>query len=437
MPKRLNTTQSGFEAGFRQLLSARQEISAHISDRAAAVIRDVRLRGDAALFELTRALDGCVIDADTVFVSSGELDAAAKSVSADCRNAIATAACRIDAYHRMQVPRGHEQKSGSGEILGWRWNPIDSVGIYVPGGSASYPSSVLMNAIPARAAGVRDITMAVPAPGGAVNPLVLYAARCAGVEKILRIGGAQAIAALAYGTESIDPVDKITGPGNAYVTAAKRLVFGDVGIDLVAGPSEVAVIADGSGDPAWIAADLLAQAEHDSAAQSILLTDCPDLASAVEFHVEALLAELPRRDIASASWETHGAVIVTQGLEEAADLANRIAPEHLQICAAEAESVMNGIRHAGAIFVGSWTPEAIGDYIAGPNHVLPTTGTARFASGLSVLDFMKRTTVTVMTPASFAEIAPAAETLAIAEGLDAHARSLRVRIDALNEADHG
>ncbi len=437
MPKRLNTAHSGFEAEFRLLLSARRDISAEISARAAGIIREVRARGDAALFELTRELDGCIIDADTLFIDGDAVDAASASVSTERRDAIDAAAERIDAYHRRQIPRDHEFTTEDGASFGWRWTPVDSVGIYVPGGSASYPSSVLMNAIPAKAAGVGRITMAVPAPGGEIDSLVLFAARRAGVDAILRIGGAQAIAALAYGTESVTPVDKITGPGNAYVAAAKKLVFGDVGIDMVAGPSEVAVIADETADPAWIAADLLAQAEHDSAARAILLTTSSRLASAAEKHVDAQLAALPRRKIASASWERHGALIVTRGLNEAAALVNRIAPEHLQICVADMEKVLNGVRHAGAIFAGSWTPEAIGDYIAGPNHILPTAGTARFASGLSALDFMKRTTMTKMTPSSFAGIARAAETLAVAEGLEAHARSLRARLDALNEAGRG
>lgn len=435
MTKLMDTSRPGFEENFCKLLSARHSINSELTERVAAIIQDVKKRGDAALFELTREFDGCTIDEESIYIGSDEIVAAGDLVSSECREAIALAAQRIADYHHHQFPDDRELKTEDA-LLGWRWTPIDSVGIYVPGGSASYPSSVLMNAVPANVAGVKNITMAVPTPNGVVNPLVLFAAHCAGVTSILRIGGAQAIAALAYGTPTVMPVNKITGPGNAYVTAAKRQVFGDVGIDLVAGPSEVAIIADETANPQWMASDLLAQAEHDASAQSILLTTSEPLATEVRAQMSEQLSVLPRYDIATKSWENHGALIVAQSVDEVISLTNRIAPEHLQICVANPEPLMSGIVHAGAIFIGMWTPEAIGDYIAGPNHVLPTTGTARFASGLSVPDFMKRTTITKMTPTSFAKIAPAAEILAVAEGLDAHARSLRVRLNAFGETDH-
>ena len=322
-------------------------------------------------------------------------------------------------------------------MLGWRWTPVDVAGLYVPGGLASYPSSVLMNAIPAKVAGVQHLLICAPAPDGALNPLVLLAARLSGVDEVYRIGGAQAIAAMAYGTVTVPKVDKITGPGNAYVAAAKRRVFGTVGIDMIAGPSEILVIADADNDPDWIALDLLSQAEHDESAQAILITDDAGFGRKVAQAVERRLETLDRRAVAGPSWAQHGAVIVSRDLDEAASLSDRIAPEHLELCVADPDALAARIRHAGAIFLGAWTPEAIGDYVGGPNHVLPTSRSARFSSGLSVLDFMKRTTLARMTPASLAAIGPAAETLAKAESLQAHGLSVRARLDRLNEGNHG
>ncbi|MFZ1727657.1 MAG: histidinol dehydrogenase, partial [Albidovulum sp.] len=331
-----------------------------------------------------------------------------------------------------QMPEDQHWTDAVGAELGWRWTPVTAAGLYVPGGLASYPSSVLMNAIPAKVAGVRNLVIACPTPDGVVNPLVLYAARLAGVDKVYRIGGAQAIAALAYGTETVAPVDKITGPGNAYVAAAKRRVFGRVGIDMIAGPSEILIVADRDNDPDWIALDLLSQAEHDATAQSILVTDDAGFGRAVAAAVDKRLAALERRAIAGASWRDYGAIIVTRDLVEAAALSNRVAPEHLELCVADPEALSKEITHAGAIFMGNWTPEAIGDYVGGPNHVLPTARSARFSSGLSVMDFLKRTTLARMTPAALAAIGPAAERLARSEGLEAHGLSVRARLDRLN-----
>ncbi|MCY3880063.1 MAG: histidinol dehydrogenase [Rhodobacteraceae bacterium] len=437
MAVKLTSSDPGFEQALPQLLAVRGSVSEKIGKVAASIVRDVRRRGDAALFEHTEKLDGCVIGADSIRIGPNEIDRAARIVPPDQQRALELAANRIRDYHRKQIPQDQMQRGADGSLLGWRWTAIESVGIYVPGGSASYPSSVLMNAIPAQVAGVKTVSMAVPTPDGTVNPLVLLAAKLAGVEQIFRIGGAQAIAAFAYGTESIAPVDKITGPGNAYVAAAKKLVFGDVGIDLVAGPSEVAVIADANAEPEWIAADLLAQAEHDPVAQSILLTDCVALADSVDKRVTDRLTRLPRQAIAAASWADCGAIITVSDMAEAVSLVNRIAPEHVQLCVSESGRLVAGIRNAGAIFCGIWTPEAIGDYVAGPNHILPTMGAARFASGLSVLDFMKRTTITELTPAGFAGIAPAAELLATAEGLEGHADSIRVRLAAIDGSGNG
>ena len=350
------------------------------------------------------------------------------------RAALELAAARIEAFHARQRPAAAEWTDEAGATLGWRWTAVEAAGLYVPGGTASYPSSVLMNAIPARVAGVERRVLCTPTPGGAVNPLVLLAARLSGVDEIHRLGGAQAIAAMAYGTETVARVDKIVGPGNAYVAAAKRQVFGRVGIDTVAGPSEVLVIADADADPDWIAVDLLSQAEHDPSAQAVVLTPDAAHARAVAEAVERRLASLDRAAIARAAWTSHGAVIVVRDLREAAALADRIAPEHLELMVADPEALAARIRHAGAIFLGSWTPEAVGDYAGGPNHVLPTAGAARFASGLGVLDFLKRTTTLRMTPGALAAVGPAAETLARSEGLGAHALSLRLRLDRLNEA---
>ena len=396
------------------------------------IIADVRARGDRAVIDWTARLDRLVLEPGRFAISPEEIDAACAAVAPEDRRALEVAAGRIRDYHLRQRPEDARWTDGAGVGLGWRWTAVGAAGLYVPGGTASYPSSVLMNAIPAQVAGVERLVIASPAPGGEVNPLVLLAARLAGVATIYRIGGAQAIAALAYGTETIAPVDKITGPGNAYVAAAKRQVHGQVGIDSIAGPSEILIIADGGANPAWIALDLLAQAEHDAVARAILVTDSADLARAVAAAVEEALAMLPRREIAGASWRDHGAIIRVRDMAEAAALADRIAAEHLHIQTADPEAVAAQIRNAGAIFLGAWTPEAMGDYVAGPNHVLPTARTARFSSGLSVLDFMKRTTITRFGPEAMRAVGPAAVRLAEAEGLGAHAASVSARLAALN-----
>jgi histidinol dehydrogenase len=437
MPVSLDTRSPGFEGDFRAFLTARRDAGEDAAEAAAAIIADVRLRGDAALIDLTRRLDRLDLTPATLAVTQAETDAAIAAVPPAERAALDLAAARIAAYHAAQRPADAQWTDPAGATLGWRWTAIGAAGLYVPGGLASYPSSVLMNAIPARVAGVGRMVICAPAPDGRINPLVLLAARLAGVETVYRIGGAQAIAALAWGTETIAPVDKITGPGNAFVAAAKRLAFGQVGIDMIAGPSEVLVIADGDTDPDWIALDLLAQAEHDATAQSILITTDEGLGRAVAAAVAARLVTLERREIAAASWRDHGAVILVRDLGEAAALADRIAPEHLQLCVADADALAARITNAGAMFLGAWTPEAIGDYVGGPNHVLPTARSARFSSGLSVLDFMKRTTLARMTPAALAAIGPAAETLARSEGLQAHGLSVRARLDRLNEVPHG
>ena len=434
MPHRLATTEPNFEDRFRALLAAKREDAPDVDADVAAIIADVRARGDAALIELTERWDRVTLTPETLKVPAAEIDAACEAVPAAEKEALDLAATRIRAYHERQRPTDESWTDAAGATLGWRWTAVSAAGLYVPGGTASYPSSVLMNAIPARVAGVERLVVCAPTPGGAVNPLVLYAARLAGVDTIYRIGGAQAIAAMAYGTETVTPVDKIAGPGNAWVTAAKRQVFGRVGIDMIAGPSEILVISDGSADPDWIALDLLAQAEHDASAQAILLTTDTGQGEAVAAAVEARLDTLPRRETAGESWRDFGAIVTVRDLGEAAALSDRIAPEHLELCVADPEALARRIRHAGAVFLGPWTPEAIGDYVGGPNHVLPTARSARFSSGLSVLDFMKRTTLARMTPAALAEIGPAAETLAASEGLDAHALSVRVRLERLNEA---
>jgi len=432
MPHFLNTADPGFETAFAALLSMKREDAPDVDAAVAAIIADVRDRGDAAVIELTARFDRLDLTPATMAFSEAEIDAAVASVGPDDRAALELAAARIRAYHERQMPQDDRWTDATGATLGWRWTPVSAAGLYVPGGLASYPSSVLMNAIPARVAGVERLVIACPTPGGAVNPLVLLAARLAGVDTVYRIGGAQAIAALAYGTASVAPVDKITGPGNAYVAAAKRRVFGRVGIDMIAGPSEILVIADKGQNPDWIALDLLSQAEHDESAQAILVTDDAALGRAVAAAVEKRLETLDRRAIARASWRDYGAVIVTRDLAEAASLSDRVAPEHLELCVADPEPLAARIRHAGAIFLGAFTPEAIGDYVGGPNHVLPTARSARFSSGLSVMDFLKRTTVASMTPAALAAIGPAAERLAISESLQAHGLSVRARLDALN-----
>ncbi|MFN3937166.1 MAG: histidinol dehydrogenase [Gemmobacter sp.] len=435
MAQLLSTAAPDFEARFRALLAMKREDAPDVDAAVAGIIADVRARGDAALIELTRRFDRLELTPPTLAFTEAEIEAACAAVDPDDRAALELAADRIRAYHERQLPADDSWTDAAGATLGWRWRPVASAGLYVPGGLASYPSSVLMNAIPARVAGVGQLVIACPTPGGAVNPLVLLAARLSGVDTVWRFGGAQAIAALAYGTETVAPVDKITGPGNAYVAAAKRRVFGQVGIDMIAGPSEILVIADGGTDPDWIALDLLSQAEHDESAQAILITPDAAFGRAVMRAVEHRLQSLPRSVIAGQSWRAHGAVIVVRDLDEAAALADRIAPEHLELCVADPEALAEQIGHAGAIFLGHWTPEAIGDYVGGPNHVLPTARSARFSSGLSVLDFLKRTTLARMSPAALAAIGPAAERLAISESLSAHGLSVRARLDRLNQPD--
>jgi len=432
MPVFLNATDPNFEAEFQTLLSAKREDSPDVDEVVADIIADVRARGDAALLEYTERFDRLTLAPETLRLSGAEIAAEIQKVAPEDRAALELAAERIRAYHAEQMPKDAWWKDASGAELGWRWTPVSAAGLYVPGGLATYPSSVLMNAIPAKVAGVERLAITVPTPDGAINPLVILAAELAGVDEIYRIGGAQAIAALAYGTSSVAPVDKITGPGNAFVAAAKRRVFGKVGIDMIAGPSEILVIADKDNNPDWIALDLLSQAEHDESAQSILITDDADFASAVSASVDKFLQTLERRDIAGASWRDYGAIILVSDMDQAVALSDRIAPEHLEICVDDAMGVSEKIHHAGAIFIGAWTPEAIGDYVGGPNHVLPTARSARFSSGLSVMDFVKRTTLSRMTPDALAQIGPAAERLASSEGLEAHGQSVTARLKQIN-----
>lgn len=429
MPIRLDTTHSGFEREFARLLAGKREVSEDVDDAVRAIIARVRAEGDAALRDYTLRFDRLDLSQASIAVAPAEIDAALAACDAATLDALRLAHERIRAHHARQLPKDDFYTDALGVELGSRWTAVEAVGLYVPGGTASYPSSVLMNAVPARVAGVERIAIAVPSPGGAMNPLVLAAARIAGVDEIYRIGGAQAVAALAYGTETIRPVAKIVGPGNAWVAAAKRRVFGDVGIDMIAGPSEVLVIADGANDPAWIAADLLAQAEHDEAAQSILITDDEAFADAVAAEVERQLARLSRGTTAAASWRDFGAVITVRSLDEAPTLADRIAAEHVELAMEDAQAFAGRIRNAGAIFVGRHTPEVIGDYVGGSNHVLPTARSARFSSGLSVLDFVKRTSVLRLGPDQLRALGPAAIALARAEGLDGHAASVAVRLN--------
>ena len=428
MPLRLSAADSGFGDAFASYIAQGRDTAADVTGVVSDIIADVRARGDAAVVDYTRKFDrldvsgGLRIDPDLIA-------AAREACDADQIAALEFAAARIRAFHARQMPEGFSFTDAEGVRLGARWTPVSAAGIYVPGGTAAYPSSVLMNAVPANVAGVSRIVMVVPTPDGSVNPLVLAAADLSGVSEIYRIGGAQAVAALAYGTETITPVDKITGPGNAYVAEAKRQVFGTVGIDMIAGPSEILVVADAENDPDWIAADLLSQAEHDASSQSVLITDSGALADAVADAAERLLGRLQRSDIARRSWDTHGAIILVRDLEEAVPLVDRIAPEHLELAVEAPDALAEKITHAGAIFLGRHTPEAIGDYVAGPNHVLPTARSARFSSGLGVTDFMKRTTLVSCDAGSLTRIGPAAVTLARAEGLDAHALSLSVRLD--------
>jgi histidinol dehydrogenase len=432
MPVFLDATAPDFETAFIALLGAKREDSPDVDATVAEIISDVRQRGDAAVIDLTAKFDRMTLTPGGLAFSAEEIAQAVELVSPEDRAALELAAERIRGYHVRQMPQDARWIDPEGATLGWRWSPVSAAGLYVPGGLASYPSSVLMNAIPAKVAGVGRLAIVVPTPDGVVNPLVLLAAQISGVDEVYRIGGAQAIAALAYGTQSIAPVDKITGPGNAYVAAAKRRVFGKVGIDMIAGPSEILVIADKDNDPDWIALDLLSQAEHDESAQSLLITDDAGFGQAVVEAVEARLQTLERRAIAGASWRDHGAVIVVRDLDQAAQLSNRIAPEHLELCVADPEALAEKTIHAGAIFLGQWTPEAIGDYVGGPNHVLPTARSARFSSGLSVMDFLKRTTLARMTPEALRAIGPSAERLARSESLEAHGLSVRARLDQLN-----
>ncbi len=429
MPRKLDARRTGFPADFAALIAAQRDSAADVSAATAAIVADVKARGDAAVLDYTARFDKLTLTAATMRVTPEEIAAAVKAIDPATAEALALAAERIRSFHARHRPTDDDYVDAQGVGLGARWTAIGAVGLYVPGGKAAYPSSVLMNAIPAKVAGVDRLVMVVPAPNGILNPLVLAAADLAGVDEIYKIGGAQAVAALAHGTATIAPVDKITGPGNAYVAEAKRQVFGIVGIDTIAGPSEILVVADGQNDPAWIAADLLSQAEHDEAAQSILITDDEAFAEAVAAAVESHLATLPRAEIARASWADHGAIVVVARLDDAVPLVDALAPEHLELAVANPDALADRIRNAGAIFLGRHTPEAIGDYVAGPNHVLPTSRAARFSSGLSVLDFMKRTTLVRCDADSLAAIGPAAVALARTEGLPAHALSVSIRLN--------
>ncbi|HEV7260259.1 MAG TPA: histidinol dehydrogenase [Bosea sp. (in: a-proteobacteria)] len=429
MPTRLDDRSAAFEREFLDLLSAKREVSEEVDRVVADIIAEVREHGDAAVIDYTQRFDQLALTPQALRVSADEIDAAVAACPPAQIAALETARDRIEAYHVHQKPQDAWFTDGAGVQSGWRWSAIEAVGLYVPGGTASYPSSVLMNAVPAKVAGVDRVVMVAPTPRGETNPLVLAAAHLAGVDEIYRIGGAQAVAALAYGTASIAPVAKIVGPGNAYVAAAKRRVFGQVGIDMIAGPSEVLVIADGTANPDWIAADLLAQAEHDVSAQSILMTDDAGLADEVEKAIRAQLQTLPRAAIAAKSWDDFGAILLVSDLERAVPLVDRLAPEHLEIMTADPDRLSGMIRNAGAIFLGGHTPEAIGDYVGGPNHVLPTARSARFSSGLGVLDFMKRTSLLKCGSEGLRALAPAATQLAEAEGLQAHGRSVTIRLN--------
>ena len=427
---RAHINDEDFAGRFAALQEMKREQSVDVNQAVATIIDDVRKRGDEALIALTEKYDRQTLSAETLRIGDDEIDAAMQACAPETKAALELAAQRIGDFHARQKPDDARFKDAAGVEMGHRWTPVDAAGLYVPGGLANYPSSVLMNAIPARVAGVARVVMVVPTPDGQINPLVLVAAKLAGVDEIYRIGGAQAVAALAYGTKSIAPVNVIVGPGNAYVAAAKKQVFGQVGIDMIAGPSEILVVADRENDPAWMAADLLSQAEHDEVAQAILICDDNAYADAVAAAVESALKTLPRQDIARASWENFGAILVVNDLHaEAPDLVNQLAPEHLELAVAEPDAMADKIRHAGAIFLGRHTPEAIGDYIAGPNHVLPTARAARYASGLSVLDFMKRSSLVKCDADALAAIGPAAVRLAEEEGLQAHGRSIAIRLN--------
>jgi histidinol dehydrogenase len=429
MTLRLDRSAADFEAQFQAFLGAKRETEADVNDVVASVLAAVRARGDAALVDYTRKFDRFELEASGLRFTADEIASAKKDCAPETLEALDVAATRIRAFHEKQLPDDLDFTDEAGLRLGYKWSAVGAAGLYVPGGTAAYPSSVLMNAIPAKVAGVQRLVMVVPTPDGVINPLVLAAAELAGVDEIYRVGGAQAVAALAYGTETIRPVDKIVGPGNAYVAAAKRQVFGTVGIDMIAGPSEILVLADKDNDPAWIAADLLSQAEHDTAAQAILITDDAAFADAVVAAVDGHLATLPRTETAGESWRTYGAVFTVASLEDGLPLVDRIAPEHLEIATENARGLAGRINNAGAIFIGRYVPEALGDYLAGPNHVLPTARSARFSSGLGVLDFMKRTSMVECSAEGLRQVGPAAVTLARAEGLDAHALSLSIRLN--------
>ena len=429
MATRLDNNDSGFEDAFVRLLETKRGTEPDVDDAVRAILADVREKGDEAVIAYTREFDGFELSSETMAVTGPEIEAAKEAIDPDVLGSLELAAGRIADFHRRQAPKGVDYTDEAGLRLGLRWRPLAAVGLYVPGGTAAYPSTVLMNALPAKIAGVSRLAMVVPAPKGEINPLVLAAAAIVGIDEIYRIGGAQAVGALAFGTETVAAVDKIVGPGNAHVAAAKRQVFGTVGIDMIAGPSEIMVLADGLNDPDWIAADLLSQAEHDTAAQAILITDDGDFADHVLDAIDGHLKTLPRAETAAASWRDHGAVIVVDALPDALPLIDRLAPEHLEIAAEDADALAEGVNNAGAIFLGRFAPEAIGDYVAGPNHVLPTARSARFSSGLGVLDFVKRTSIIGCDGAALANIGPAAIILARAEGLDAHALSVSIRLN--------
>ena len=433
MPVFLNSQNSDFEKDFIKLLSSKREDSLDVDLSVKEIIEAVIEKGDQALIEYTQKFDRISLNSVNLRFTQSEVEEQAAKVSDKDRKALEMAAARIEAYHKKQLPDNAFWTDESGVELGWRWSPVAAAGLYVPGGLASYPSSVLMNAIPAKVAGVRRLAITVPTPDNKINPMVLLAAQLSGVNEIYRVGGAQAIAALAYGTKTIQPVDKITGPGNAFVAAAKRQVFGKVGIDMIAGPSEVLVIADKTSRPDWIALDLLSQAEHDENAQSILITDSDNVVKAVTEQVEIILKNLSRTEIAGKSWNDNGAIIKVQNFDMAAELSNRIAPEHLELCVSNPESLAKKISNAGAIFLGHWTPEAVGDYVTGPNHVLPTSRSARFSSGLSVMEFLKRTTLAKVSRDALLKIGPSAVTLANSEGLECHGRSINERMKSNSE----
>ena len=433
MPVLLNSQNSNFEKEFKKLLLAKREDSVDVDVSVREIIGGVIELGDQALIEYTKKFDRISLTTDTLRFTQSELKEQAAQVSDKDRSALELAVMRIKSYHEKQLPDDTFWTDESGVELGWRWSPVSAAGLYVPGGLASYPSSVLMNAIPAKVAGVKRLAITVPTPDNKVNPMVLLAAQLSGVDEVYRVGGAQAIAALAYGTKTIKPVDKITGPGNAFVAAAKRQVFGKVGIDMIAGPSEILVIADKTSRPDWIALDLLSQAEHDENAQSILITDSDDVINAVTEKIEKNLQNLSRNEIAGKSWKNNGAIIKVPNFEMAAELSNRIAPEHLELCVSDPENLAKKISNAGAIFLGHWTPEAVGDYVTGPNHVLPTARSARFSSGLSVMDFLKRTTLAKVSRDALLKIGPSAVTLANSEGLECHGLSISERIKSNSE----